>query len=122
MIFNIVFFIVFVLIVCLFIYNIVKMIIEWHTNKNSPKESKPARVAAKRFSTSTNMQPVAGDASGAHGYTTSTFKNCYVTFQFDNGEKIEFNVKNKEYNMLNEGDTGIIRYQGTKYLGFERAV
>jgi hypothetical protein len=34
---------------------------------------------------------------------------------------MEFGVRDTEYGMLAEGDTGKLTFQGTRYLGFERA-
>ncbi len=45
----------------------------------------------------------------------------FVTFELEKGERIELGVKGSEYGMLAEGDRGRLSYQGTRYLGFERA-
>ena len=44
----------------------------------------------------------------------------YTTFQKQSGERIEFRLSGKEYGMLVEGDRGILRFQGTRYLGFKK--
>jgi hypothetical protein len=46
--------------------------------------------------------------------------NYYVTFQLENGERLEFLVKGTEYGMLSESDHGRLSHQGTRYHGFER--
>lgn len=43
-----------------------------------------------------------------------------VTFELENGKRLELGVKDPEYGMLAEGDRGRLSYQGTRYLGFER--
>lgn len=43
----------------------------------------------------------------------------YVTFRVDGGE-LELVVPGQEYGALCEGDSGMLTFQGTKYLGFER--
>lgn len=44
----------------------------------------------------------------------------YVTFQFESGDRMEFQVYGSEYGMLAEGDEGKLTFQGTRYLSFER--
>lgn len=46
---------------------------------------------------------------------------CYVTFQMESGDRMEFFVLPQEYGLLVEGDKGKLTYQGTRYLGFERS-
>ena len=50
----------------------------------------------------------------------NSFTYYYATFEFENGQRTEFPVKGPEYGMLAEGDRGTLRYQGTRYLGFNR--
>lgn len=63
-------------------------------NNNSPQETVNAQVVAKRMKV--------------------------VTFELENGKRLELGVKDPEYGMLAEGDRGRLSYQGTRYLGFER--
>lgn len=63
---------------------------------------------------------IAGDATGAHGYSTSASTWYYVTFQVESGDRMEFSVTGSEYGMLAEGDCGKLSFQGTRYLSFER--
>lgn len=46
----------------------------------------------------------------------------YVTFEVESGDRMEFSVYGKEYGMLAEGDEGKLTFQGSRYLGFERAI
>ena len=62
----------------------------------------------------------AGDASGVHGFHTTTSTTYYVTFQVESRDRMEFCVSRTEYEMLVEGDTGRLTFQGTRYLLFER--
>jgi hypothetical protein len=52
-----------------------------------------------------------------HGHTTTTY---YITFEVEGGSRMEFKVKGQEYGLLAEGDIGKLKFQGTRYLGFER--
>ena len=58
------------------------------------------------------------DGTGANGYHTST--SYYATFEVESGDRMEFHLSGSEYGMLAEGDMGKLRFQGTRYLGFER--
>lgn len=119
-IFNVLFSIIFFCILALIIYNIVKNISTWNQNNHSEILTVPAKIVAKRTKVSQHQQPNAGDATGAHGFTVMSSTSYYVTFELENGERMELSVKGPEYGMLAEGDTGALSYQGTRYLGFER--
>jgi len=94
----------------------------WNKNNNSPRLTVEARVAAKRQNTTHHNEPVGGDTSGTHGYHTTTSTSYYVTFEVESRDRMEFSVYGKEYGMLAEGDEGKLTFQGSRYLGFERAI
>ena len=52
-----------------------------------------------------------------HSTTTTSY---HVTFEFDSGDRSEFSLSGSQYGMLAEADIGILTFQGTRYLGFER--
>ncbi len=79
-----------------------------------------AVVAAKRAEVHTFHQPNAGDATGMHGYTTTTNTTYYICFQFETGDRLELRVSGREYGMIAEGDRGKLTFQGSRYLDFER--
>lgn len=114
-IFNIMFTIVFVLVTGMFIVTAVRGIRQWNKNNNSPRLTVPATVVSKRTNVSRHHH---GGANGHHHYHTST--TYYVTFQVDSGDRMELHVAGQEYGMLIEGDNGMLSFQGTRYLGFER--
>ena len=95
--FEILFFLIFALVLCLFIVMIVRGVSQWHRNNNSPRLTVEATVVAKRI-----------DVSHHH----------YVTFQVESGDRMEFSASGREYGLLVEGDTGRLTFQGTRYLGF----
>ena len=80
----------------------------------------PATVVSKRADISHHHHANAGDATGAHGYHTSTSTSYYVTFQVESGDRMELHMSGSEYGLLIEGDRGNLTFQGTRYLGFER--
>lgn len=101
--FHFVFCIIFIIIVVL----IIKNIIIWNKNNHSPQNSAFSMIISKRSHISYHNH---------HHHVTL----YYVTFEFENGDRMEFSVKGSEYGMLKEGDRGNLCFQGTRYLSFER--
>ena len=118
--FDMMFNIVFIIIIASFVIIMVKGIGEWNKNNNSPRLTVPAKVVAKRTNVTNHSYANASDATGAHGYSTSSSTWYYVTFQVESGDRIEFIVNGYEYGMLLEGDMGKLSFQGTRYLSFDR--
>ena len=114
--FNIMFVLVFGIVIVMFIVTAVKGIGTWHKNNNSPRLTVEATVV----STSVHHHNNAGDATGAHGMHTTTSTTYYATFQVASGDRMELLVGGREYGVLAEGDFGELTFQGTRYLGFER--
>ena len=81
-------------------------------NDASPRLTVPASVVAKR----------AQVGSSAATHTSSTHYNTryFATFQFESGDRLELPVAATEYGLLVEGDHGLLSFQGTRYLGFQR--
>ena len=115
-IFPLLFLAVFILIASI----IVKGVAQWSRNNNSPRLTVACVIVDKRTETTMQQMPVAGDASGVHGFHTTTDTTYYVTFQVESGDRIELRVSGREYGQLAEGDQGKMTFQGTRYLGFER--
>lgn len=111
--FNVGFSFMFMLIVGIFIVMAVKGLSQWNRNNQSPRLEVEAEVVAKR--TNTTHHHDAGNMAMSHTDTT-----YYVTFQVASGDRMEFHVPGREYGMLVEGDRGVLRFQGTRYLEFER--
>ncbi len=118
--FGIVFILVFILIAAVFVVLLVRGIRQWRKNNASPRLTVEARVVSRRADTSVSQMPVAGDASGAHGFTTSSHTAYYATFEVESGDRMEFTVPQSEYGYLAEGDFGRLTFQGTRFLGFQR--
>lgn len=118
--FEIMFFIVFFLVIGTFVVTAIKGIGQWNKNNHSPRLSVDALVVSKRTDVSHHHHANAGDATGAHGFHTTTSTSYYVTFQVESGDRMEFSVDGSEYGLLVEGDRGRLSFQGTRYLGFER--
>lgn len=115
-IFQIMFTLVFVLVIGMFIVIAVKGISQWNKNNHSPKLTVPATIVAKRTNVSRHRHHGAGNLH--HSHTSTSY---YVTFQVESGDRMELHVAGHEYGLLIEGDTGKLTFQGTRYLGFERS-
>ena len=115
--FNIMFTIVFILVIGTFVVILVKGISEWNKNNHSPRLTVPATIIAKRTNVSRHRH---GGANSHHHHHTST--TYYVTFQVESGDRMEFHISGQEYGLLIEGDKGNLSFQGTRYLGFERSI
>ncbi|WP_456278738.1 DUF2500 domain-containing protein [Bacillus sp. AK128] len=111
--------IIFVFVIGSIIFSVFKGIGQWHKNEQSPKLRVSAIVKSKRadVSRSSNMHH---HQDNHHHHSTSTHTRYFVTFEFESGDRLEFHVSGKEYGLLSENDIGILNFQGTRYLGFER--
>ena len=118
--FQIMFFMVFILILTIVIMTFVQSIKQWRYNNQQPRLSVDARVVAKRTDVSHHQHPVGGDATGAHGFTTSSTTWYYVTFEVESGDRMELEVDGNSYGMMAEGDYGKLSFQGTRFLSFDR--
>ncbi|MDF2590796.1 MAG: hypothetical protein K0S75_262 [Clostridia bacterium] len=108
--FPIIFGIIFIGVIGMFIFGIGSSIKQYASNKSKPVETLPARIIAKRPHTWGG----AGDSSAHTSY--------YVTFELENGERIEMPVNGDFYGMNVEGDTGMLTHQGTQMISFEREI
>lgn len=108
------FYVVFFLVIAMFIFVFVKGISEWVNNNNSPRLSVDAKIVDKRSHTSHHHHNHNG-----HMHTSSS-TSYYVTFEVQSGDRMELKVPRSEFGLLVEGDEGVLSFQGTRYLGFER--
>ena len=118
--FSLLFPLVFLLALGTILFTLVGNLRTWNKNNHSPRLTVQAAVVAKRTQVSRHQHANAGDATGAHGYTTGSFTTYYITFQVESGDRMELQVDGAEYGMLVEGDTGKLSFQGTRYLSFQR--
>lgn len=111
--FQIMFFIVFGLFITVFISILVKGMKEWNKNNHSPRLTVPVTVVAKRTNVSRHSR------AGEHHHT-STSTSYYVTFQVESGDRMELHMSGSEFGLIVEGDRGLLTFQGTRFLKFER--
>ena len=103
-------FIMFFLVIGMFIFTIIRNIGEWVNNNNSPRLSVPAAIVTKRRTTHHHH-------SNGHHHHSHTY---HITFEVQSGDRMELKVPRSEFGLLVEGDEGVLSFQGTRYLGFER--
>ena len=117
-IFQIMFTLVFVIVIGMFIVIAVKGISQWNKNNHSPRLTVPATIVAKRTNVSHHHHHNHGGTGMHH---TTHFTTYYVTFQVESGDRMELKVHRNEYGLLTVGDNGMLSFQGTRYLGFDRS-
>ena len=104
------FFIMFFFVMAIFVFVFVKIISEWAHNNNSPRLSVDAKIVDKR--TATHHHHSNGHHHHSHSY--------HITFEVQSGDRMELRVPSSEFGLLIVGDEGVLSFQGTRYLGFER--
>lgn len=112
--FQILFAVLFVGILFVFMFNAGKSLMEWSKNNRSPRLTVAARVVAKRENVSVHHH----HGNGAGHTTRST--TYYATFEFDGGDRSELRLSGQEYGLLAEGDAGLLTFQGTRFVDFQR--
>lgn len=86
---------------------------QWKRNKNKPVRSEHAKVTSRRID---KVQ----DVLAINSYDYFEVQAYYATFELQSGKQLEFQMRESQYKLLNEGDCGILRFQGTNYISFER--
>ena len=118
--FQMIFIVVFLIILGSIVVTFIKGIGQWNKNNHSPRLTVEAKVVAKRMNVTHHHHANAGDATGAHGYSATSSTSYYTTFEVESGDRMELSLSGSEYGLLAEGDRGRLSFQGTRYLGFER--
>jgi cell division septation protein DedD len=78
----------------------------------------PAKVVSKRENVSVSHH-TNGNSNLQHRHTSTTY---YATFEFESGDRKEFDISGSEYGVLVEDDRGNLTFQGTRYKGFQRGI
>lgn len=113
--FPILFLLVFVIVIVTFIVTFVRGISRWNRNNHSPVLDVEATVVSRRTDVSSHIHHDGNDMSHRHLST-----NYYVTFEVASGDRMELTVSGQDYGMMVEGDRGTLRFQGTRFLSFQR--
>lgn len=92
-----------------------RIISTWRKDQRSPRLTVVATVVAKRGHTSRDSYCRTCEVQPSQVSTS-----YYVTFQFESGDRLELHVPSREIGYLIEGDRGMLTFQGTRFLSFER--
>ncbi|MGL5347601.1 MAG: DUF2500 domain-containing protein [Peptostreptococcaceae bacterium] len=117
--FSVMFFIIFFLILGTIIVNAIRGVSEWSSNNSQPILDVDCKVVSKRVNVSHNSGH--HDANG-HYHSGSSSTTYYVTFEFESGDRMELVVGGRDYGMMAENDYGKLKFQGTRFLEFNRKV
>ena len=60
----------------------------------------------------------AGDPTGSHGFTVHDIPSFKIKFCMTDYTEKEFDVDKKSFKNIKKGDSGVLTYQGSRYLGF----
>ena len=104
---------VFVLVIIFIIMALVKDVRQWSRNNRLPRLTVNAVVVSKRTKINTHRH--------MENMRSTVDTSYFVTFQFDSGDRMEFLINEQNFGYLVESDRGMLTFQGTRYLGFERA-
>jgi hypothetical protein len=105
----------FIIVISVIVITIIRSVIRYSKNAAAPQLQTRGRVVAKRMHVS-NHTSMNNDHPQHHSST-----QYYVTFETDNGERMELVLKGREYGLLAEGDEGILTYQGEWFIDFKRS-
>ena len=107
----------FVLVLGIIIFGIIRGIGQWKYNNSQPILNVTAKVTAKRTNTTSSFHGGAGETEMHHSHSSTSY---YVTFEIESGDRMELKVNGREYGQLADNDTGILKFQGTRFLEFTR--
>ncbi len=94
---------------------IVVSIVRRRRNSRSARCTIDAVVLSKQ--TATQRHPIAGDPTGAHGYTT--FTSYRAVFSTADGAQHTLEMNEEAYSALSDGDRGKLTYRGTQLIAFQ---
>lgn len=120
-VFPVLFLIVFVMAIGIIAFSAIARIRTWNQNNNSPRLEVDVKVISKRMDVRHHTYTNGNDFTEVHGHYTTASTTYYVTFEVESGDRMEFELEGTEYGMMVEGDRGKLKFQGRRYLGFERA-
>ncbi|MFC5528726.1 DUF2500 domain-containing protein [Cohnella yongneupensis] len=92
------------------IFVIVKGVGTWSSNNASPVVQARCKVIDKR----TEVWGGSGDSSASTNY--------YITFEFEDGNRVELPIRSNQFGLIAQGDQGELTYQGTRFKGFNRTI
>ncbi|GAA4073297.1 DUF2500 domain-containing protein [Amphibacillus indicireducens] len=111
--FNVLFVIVFLIILSVFVVGIVQNFKQRNRDDASPVLDVEAKLVTKRTD-------VGRHHTGENHVHSPSHTTYYATFEVQSKDRLEFVVTGTEYGQLVENDTGKLTFQGSRYLSFDR--
>ena len=105
------------LIVGVILFALLRGLYIWNKNNHSPRVTEEAEVYTKRQDFSTFMNR---DRNIHFGSYRSIYVRYFVVFQTKNSGAVKLKVSSDDFDMLREGEKGLLSFQGTRFLGFEK--
>ena len=102
----------FILVFGIIIVQTIFALSRWSKNNHSPRLSVQAKIVDKRSDVSIRHS---GNDAMTHSSTT-----YYVSFEFKSGDRLELKVPVNDFGYLVVGDDGILEFQGTRFISFNR--
>ncbi|MET4561301.1 hypothetical protein ABIA69_002460 [Lysinibacillus parviboronicapiens] len=100
--------VIFIIVFGTFAFVMINGITQWAKNNAAPVLTVPAKIVTKRTNTR-------GGSGNSAAHTT-----YYVTFEVQDGDRIELQLNGRKYGQLADGDFGLLTFQGTRFQIFER--
>lgn len=113
-VFKLLFFGVFLLVLIVLAFSLIKGVGQWSRNNQAPVLNVFATIVAKREDLAYRHHNM--DYTMHVSHSTS----YYITFEVESGDRMEFEVSGQQYGMLVENDFGTLKFQGTRFLDFKR--
>jgi hypothetical protein len=106
----------FIVILAFIIFNIVRSATNYTKNASSPILEDRATLVSKRTHITGHSH-----MHGQHGHMHhSSRTQYYMTFEFEDGQRLELVANGRQYGQLVEGDTGVLTFQGEWFKDFNR--
>ena len=112
--FDLLFMICWIFIAVCIVFVIATRVQAWSRNNSLPVNEAAAVVTHRRTQKFINLVN-----ANIYGHNT-TSHSYYITFLTKDGKQIEFKVTNKDYHSTAEGEKGILTFQGTRYISFQK--
>lgn len=90
-------------------------IVEWMRNNAAPLEAVRAQLVHKQEHVSTSMVPI-----GSDGAMMPMDDNWFeLIFRTETGEEKKYQVSQKVYEAIRQGDAGTLECKGTRFMAFQ---
>ncbi|WP_233697687.1 DUF2500 domain-containing protein [Paenibacillus profundus] len=103
----------FIVVFGIIIFSLIKGISQWSYNNKQPLLAVEAIVVGKR----TKIRDHHAHDGDFHHHTVTLY---YTTFEVESGDRMEFQIKERDFGMMAEGDRGRLTFQGTRFVSFDR--